>query len=255
MGNELDLKINQNHDKLNKIDMHILSFVKNNIELCKTLNLSQLAKECNASPATVLRTAQKLNFSGFSEFKFFLKNGVEQPAENDVDTIELLNKDISQTTKLFLQNSYIESIYEALFKADHIYAFGTGLGQRLMLQEFSRCMMNLNKHIILIPASGEMRIVSRNIKSNDLVIIASWSGNVDKYRESMVNLELNGAPIISITNMSNNELSSMSKYNLYFQNSFKNVDLNITRSSYITLHLVLHLLYDGFVKYCSGKEI
>ena len=39
MGNELDLKINQNHDKLNKIDMHILSFVKNNIELCKTLNL------------------------------------------------------------------------------------------------------------------------------------------------------------------------------------------------------------------------
>ena len=31
MGNELDLKINQNHDKLNKIDMHILSFVKNNI--------------------------------------------------------------------------------------------------------------------------------------------------------------------------------------------------------------------------------
>lgn len=253
MGNKLDLIINENHDKLNKIDLHVLGYIKNNLELCKNLNLSQLAKKCDSSSATVLRTAQKLNFSGFSEFKYFLKNELNDNVQEDVDTIELLNKDIAQTTKLFMQNNTIDDIYEALYNADHIYAFGTGLGQRLMLQEFSRCMLNLNKHIIMIPASGEMRIVSNNIKPNDLVIIASWSGAVDRYKDSIVNLELTGVPIISITNMSNNELSSIARYNLYFQNSFKNTDLNITRSSYLTLHLVLHLLYDGFVKFNNQK--
>ena len=167
MGNKLDLIINENHDKLNKIDLHVLSYIKNNLELCKNLNLSQLAKKCDSSSATVLRTAQKLNFSGFSEFKYFLRNELNDTAQEDVDTIDLLNKDIAQTIKLFMQNNTIDDIYEALYKADHIYAFGTGLGQRLMLQEFSRCILNLNKHIIMIPASGEMRIVSNNIKPND----------------------------------------------------------------------------------------
>ena len=49
MGNKLDLIINENHDKLNKIDLHVLSYIKNNLELCKNLNLSQLAKKCDSS--------------------------------------------------------------------------------------------------------------------------------------------------------------------------------------------------------------
>lgn len=253
MGLKLDSVINENHHKLNQIDLHILSFVKNNIELCKSLSISELAKKCNVSSATVLRTTQKLNFSGFSEFKFFLKNDLEHMDHRDIDTVELLNKDISQTLKMFLQNTYLHEIYKRLDEADHIYAFGTGQGQRLMLQEFSRCMLNVNKHIISIPASGELKIIANNIKKNDLVIIASWSGNIDKYRNSLINLDVVGVPIISITNLSDNELSSIAKYNLYFQNSFKNTDYNITRSSYLTLHLVLHLLYDGYVKYLNEQ--
>ncbi len=253
MGLKLDLIINENHHKLAQIDLHILSYIKNNIELCKSLSISQLAKNCNVSSATVLRTTQKLNFSGFSEFKYFLKNDNSAHQYQDVDTVELLNKDINQTIKMFLNNTYLKEIYEILDKADHIYTFGTGLGQRLMLEEFSRCMLNVNKHIIMIPASGELKIVANNIKKNDLIIIASWSGNIDKYRNNLVNLDVVGVPIISITNLSDNELSSIAKYNLYFQNSFKNTEYNITRSSYLTLHLVLHLLYDGYVKYINKK--
>lgn len=254
MGLNLDMVINENHNKLNQIDLHILSFVKNNIELCKSISISELAKKCNVSSATVLRTTQKLNFSGFSEFKFFLKNDTDSLVHKNTDSVELLNKDIAQTSKMFMQNIYLKEIYSMLDQADHIYAFGTGLGQRLMLQEFSRCMLNVNKHIISIPASGELKIVTNNIRKNDLVIVSSWSGNIDKYRDSLINLDVVGVPIISITNLSGNELSSITKYNLYFQNSFKNTDYNITRSSYLTLHLVLHLLYDGYVKYLNEQK-
>ena len=31
MGNKLDLIINENHDKLNKIDLYVLGYIKNNL--------------------------------------------------------------------------------------------------------------------------------------------------------------------------------------------------------------------------------
>lgn len=251
MGYKLDLIINENHSKLNNIDFHILSFVQNNLELCTKLSISQLAQECSVSTATILRTAQKLNFSGYSEFKYFLKNDTTSNKPKEVDTIEILNQDVAQTMKMFMQNSQLEDIYKMMDQADNIYAYGTGLGQRLMLQEFSRCMLNMNKNIIMIPASGELKIVKNNVSKNDLLFIASYSGNIDKYKDTLINLDVLGVPLVSITNLTNNELSSIAKYNLYFQNSFRNPDLNITRSSYLTLHLVLHLLYDGYVNYMN----
>lgn len=254
VGFKMDQIINENHSKLNRIDLHILNFVQNNLKLCTSLSIAELAKKCNVSTATILRTAQKLNFSGYSEFKFFLKNDISSNTPDDIDAIGILNQDISTTVKTFMQNSQLNDIYEKMHNAHNIYAYGTGLGQRLMLQEFSRCLLNVNKNIILIPASGELKIIKNNIEENDLLFIASWSGNIDNYRETLINLDVLGIPIISITNLSNNELSSIAKFNLYFQNSFRNPNLNINRSSYLTLHLVLHLLYDGYVNYLNQEE-
>ena len=253
MGLGLDSLINENFQKLNNTDLHVLGFVKNNIKLCINLKIAQFAAQCNVSSASILRMTQKLNFSGFSEFKYFLKSEITNKESNHVDTVELLEYDIHQTFSMYSSNPHIIDIYSILDSANHIYIYGTGLGQRLMLEEFSRCMLNVNKHAILVPATGELKIVSKNISKYDLVIIASWSGNIEKYKESLINLSVSGVPILSITNLSNNELSSISTYNLYFQNSFKNKDLNLSRSSYLTLHLVLHLLYDGYENYINEK--
>ena len=73
MGIQLDRVINENYEKLNTVDQHILQFVQANLESCKKMNIADLAKLCNVSTATILRTAQKLNFSGYSEFKYFQK--------------------------------------------------------------------------------------------------------------------------------------------------------------------------------------
>ena len=126
-------------------------------------------------------------------------------------------------------------------------------GQRLMLQEFARCFLNVNKNIILIPSLTELKIIKKFMKKTDLLFIASWSGNIDKYRDILINLEVLGIPMISITCLNNNDLSAMSKYNLYFQSSTMDKDMNINRSSYLTLHLILHLLYDGYIDYATCK--
>ncbi len=254
MGNKLDLVINENYSKLNSIDLHILSFIQNNLQLSTTLSIARLAESCNVSTATVLRMTQKLNFSGYSEFKYFLKNDAVKEEEENADIIEALNQDISQTIKVFKQNRQIEEIYQMIDEAENIYAYGTGQGQRLMLQELARCFLNVNKKIIMIPTSTELKIIKQYMSKKDLLFIASWSGRIEKYKETLLNLEVLGIPLVSITNLNNNELSSISKYNLYFQSTSVDKVMNINRSSYLTLHLVLHLLYDGYINYLNSGE-
>lgn len=197
MGIGLDSIINENYNNLNQIDTHILSYIKENLSECNNLSISDLAKKCNASSSTILRMTQKLGFSGYSEFKYFLKNDSKKDKRNYIDTVELSNQDIRQTTKVFLNNKQSNEIYELFYKAERIYAYGTGLGQRLMLEEFARCFMNVNRHVILIQGTGELKIVSNNISKRDIILIASYSGNVDKYCDSLMNLEITGVPIIS----------------------------------------------------------
>ena len=227
--------------------------MQTNLKLCTTISIADLARKCNVSTATVLRTTQKLDFSGYSEFKFFLKNDTEKVNVSTLDMIEIISQDISQTIKLFKQNKEINEICRIIGKSDNIYAYGTGHGQRLMLQEFARCFLNVNKNIILIPSLTELKIIKKFMKKTDLLFIASWSGNIDKYRDTLINLEVLGIPMISITCLNNNDLSAMSKYNLYFQSSTMDKDMNINRSSYLTLHLILHLLYDGYIDYATCK--
>lgn len=253
MGFKLDLVINENHSKLNNIDLHILNFIQNNLNLCLTISIAELASKCNASTATVLRTTKKLGFSGYSEFKYFLKSDIHEKNKESVDIVEIINKDISQTIKVFQQNKHMNEIYEMIHNAKNIYAYGTGQGQRLMLQEFARCFLNVNKNIIMVPTSTELKIMKKYMSDKDLLFIASWSGKIEKYQETLVNLDVLGIPMISITNLNNNELSRITKYNLYFQSTSIDKDMNINDSSYLTLHLILHLLYDGYTNYFTLK--
>ena len=101
MGIQLDRVINENYEKLNTVDQHILQFVQANLESCKKMNIADLARHCSVSTATILRTAQKLNFSGYSEFKYFLRSDSAENAEV-LNLIEILNQDISQTGCSFL---------------------------------------------------------------------------------------------------------------------------------------------------------
>ena len=92
------------------------------------------------------------------------------------------------------------------------------------------------------------------MSQRDVLFIASWSGNIDKYRESLLSLDGLGTSIVSITNFHKNELARIAPYNLYFQSTSIDEVRNINRSSYLTLHLVLHLLYDGYIDYSLKRK-
>lgn len=253
---ELSALINERYEKLNPGDLHILKYIQANRADCVEMNIAELAHRCNVSSTSILRTTKKLGFSGFSEFKYFLKSA--HPSAPDALTrysLENLHGDIQQTIKMFQQNATCSDLFQTMRKAKNLYSYGTGQGQRLMLHELTRCLLNVGKNLILLPELTELKIASQHFTSSDLLFIVSLSGNVPSLKKTLQQLDILQLPIVSITNLQNNELASIAQYNFYFQTSHIEPSSNLNQSSFLTLHLLLHLIYEGYVEYLFERDI
>lgn len=215
----LETLINQYYSKLNENDLHIANYMMQNKESIKQMTITALAQETLTSKSSVLRLTKKLGFSGFSEFKYALRENEKNRAFSTSSFSNMQEIDLKGTAKLFNQQQ-IRPIIEHFHTATNIYCYGTGWGQRDVLKSFNRSLTNLKKFPILLESLNEFEvIVQRTVQPDDLVIIVSLSGDIKQAEQVTRLLKTKNIPILSITNLSNNLLASMATYNLYFQST------------------------------------
>ena len=251
--------INKYYEQLNDNDLHVMSFVSQNIDLCKNKTVTEIANYCNVSPSTIIRTTKKLGFQGYSEFRYFLKEEADRikdlkiPNNDQYFNSSILLKDVKETIKLFDEDKSLNEIYKLFLNSNRIFAYGTGYGQNLMLNEFSRSLINNNIYLNIIPSKTELELISQTITPNDLILVASLSGNMKSIDSMIKNIAVMQVPIVSVTVFSRNELAYIADYNLYYQVSNINKINQLNNSSFLTLNLVLSLLYEGFTNYAKGS--
>lgn len=250
----LEQLVNKYYDSLNDNDLYVISFISQNIELCGDKTVSEIAQYSNVSASTIIRMVKKLGFKGYSEFRYFLKEEIKRIENTKVSSNDYFNtstvlEDVKATIRLFEQDKSAEKIYELMVRSKRIFAYGTGYGQGLMLSEFSRCLMNSNIHLIIIPSKVELELIAQSITSDDLLFIIGLSGNVDSIETVLKSISLKGTPMVSVTVFSRNPLSYLTDYNLYYQVSNMNKTSNLNNTSFCTLNLVLSLLYEGFINH------
>ncbi|TVP93034.1 MAG: MurR/RpiR family transcriptional regulator [Alkalibacterium sp.] len=239
--------INKYAEFLTDNDYHILSYVEKEPERVANMTIMELSQQCNMSKSSILRMTKKLGFSGYSEFKYYLK---ESSAKNDSsgNVFELSENDIKRTVQLF-DNQDKQPIYSLIDEAETIYAYGTGWGQQNALQELSRYLLSMDKRVYLIPSLRELQVASKNMSSDDLVIIASLSGDLDEVTSDLKKISHQGVPTLSITSFKNNHLAELSTYQLYFQSTDFGFAYNVAHKSFIGLHAIIDLLVRGYLDY------
>ena len=145
------------------------------MELCQGKTVSEIAQLSNASASSIIRIVQKLGFKGYSEFRYFLRNELDRKDRASVINTNKIGssvvlEDVTSTIRLFEQNKFIEDIYKLMATSNRIYAYATGYGQSLMLKEFSRCLINVGIHLIIIPGQIELNLISNTLKPDDLFL-------------------------------------------------------------------------------------
>lgn len=251
---DLQELVNAHQNRLSDTEREILAFMLNNEEFVADSTISALAHRTFTSTSSIIRLTKKLGFSGFAELKFFIKSSLAGPDAPAIDFLESGRQDILKTYERLMSTDFTP-ILQKIDTARTIYCYGTGFAQRTAIQEFSKSLLTCGKFTHVIPASSEFRGSIGVMKPEDLVIIASLSGETESALPAVRALAARKVPMIAITALGMNTISAAADYSLHF-------DATPTVSSvhkepyhsFVTLTVLLDYTVRQYIQYLDRKE-
>lgn len=219
-------------NRLNELEMSVYQYMVNNLEKISAMTIRQLSNVCHVSASSILRCLNKLGFSGYSEFKYEIKQKLNEYNSNVIEEFFESSSHVKSFLKRVNKEDYrktLEPAIDMIVNARHI-AF-SGLGTSGILGEYGGryfTNMKMNAYSIVDPFYP---IPPRGLE-NTLAIIISVSGETVQMIERAEDFRLYGAKVLSITNNENSTLARISDYNLsYYMPEVKSEEekyLNLT---------------------------
>ena len=208
--------VNANQHRFSDTERDILAFMLENEEFVAEATINSLAHKTYTSTSSIIRLTKKLNFSGFAELKYFIKSSLTKAEPYNPRFIESGREDILRTYD-YLEHMELSGLLRKLHTARTIYCFGTGYAQRNAVQEFAKSMQVCGKFCHVIPARNEFESTMSAMNQDDVVILVSFSGQTENMREHVKMLALRKIPMIAITAIGVNFMSSYAEYSLHYQ--------------------------------------
>jgi len=106
----------------------------------------------------------------------------------------------------------------------------------------------MNKYIYCVGTSDELCMLSKNLGPDDLIIVISLSGNVQKIKDTLQLLQLKKVKIVSITNLQSNLLSAMSDYSLYAVSNPVKIGDQLYHNSFVDFLTVIEYVFLSYVE-------
>lgn len=244
---------NEFYGKLTENEIYIFDYIMKNSRTVRKMSITELATILAVSKSTISRFTQKIGFSGYAEFKFYLNNEADNKRyESKIDPVGQLVADTQDTFKMF-SNLQSEPIVESIYDADNVFLYGTGWAQKNALNDFRRSILLNNKFSIDISAPLELKIASTSVKPGDVLIVASFSGNVQQIERELKVFKSKGAILIAVSEMHTSLLASLSDYTIYFKTTrFDYKDEAF--ASMLPIHQATNLLAIAYFEYVRDKE-
>lgn len=198
-------------------EKQIATYLLQNSETIKNINISDLAKLTNSSPATITRFAKKMKSESFVDLKIRLSSTnsheSEQVGLEKADQIyDFYTKVIEKTRKITKKNE-IEKVVRLIEQAERILILGVG-SSGLTATELTQRLLRMGINVTVITDPHFMIISSSIATKKDLVIGISTSGDTIEVLNSMTLAKQSGAKIVSLTSFSNSKIAQISDISL-----------------------------------------
>lgn len=205
----------------------IAEYILKNADKAVNLSVSELAKVCNTSEASVVRFCKTLGLKGFQELKIRiaasiakqtkkLEGGIteEDGVEEVIQKIANFNKQAIEKTITLLDANTVKEAVEALSNARRIDFYGmaaSGIVAYDAMQKFLRinvpCTAYMDAHLQLTSAA--------NLTKNDVAFGISYSGCTREVVEAIKVAKESGATTISLTKFGQFPLVKIADINLF----------------------------------------
>lgn len=238
----------------------IAEYILNHSEEVLNLSTMELAKKTYTSPATVVRLCQKLNFKGYNDFKIELSANLQYvlshqkninanfPFEKNISPSQILNtilqlyqESINETAQLIDQDALLQSVI-LLDNAQIIDIYGVS-GPLRMASDFEYKMFRIGKDVRIAPMINEQLFYAAQSDKQHCAILVSYSGETEEVIKAAQILKANHVPMIGITSIGDNQLSSYCQYILNLDSREQIYNKIATLGSTISIHFIFDLLY------------
>jgi len=246
---KLEELVNKHKASLNQTDMLIWKYIFNHKVLCRHMSIHDLAHECNVSSTTIVRFAKKLSLEGFSDLKAVLKLTDEKRVfGKDPDVLASVATFYQHTCREIVKRNF-DDASQLMYKARRVFAYASGYVQSNVVQELKRMFFYDDVMIYEVKGQEEFHSLVRLMTKDDLVIMVSLSGETPLAVEFAQKLQLKEVPLISITQLRDNTLASLSTENLYVMPAFFQLYEEEDRPQYQSMMPYFLLIEIWYVKY------
>jgi DNA-binding MurR/RpiR family transcriptional regulator len=232
-------------------ELSVLQYIDNHTSEVLNMSIHELSEKVFFSTATILRVCKKLNFSGYAELKFALKNITpsqellsNDPTSNENILLDLYTQ-IENTSRL-LDTKNIEIVVNYLLSNKKIHLFSTGI-TTMVFEYMQRYLLATERSTILYKTDSLAFHSAQNLTNNDILILASVTGSDPSILKVARLAKSNNVPIIAITPITNNPLSQIADTTLYFfakDRTFSNSDIKSRTSIFYIIDMIVeHYLY------------
>lgn len=216
----LNVKIIYPH--LGNAEQKVASFILNEPESIIPLSITELAKKCYASEATVTRFAKKLGFKGYQQLKIAIaKEKSVSPIRSDIsdkdapfEIFEKVCDDIYcslEKTKKVINTEALKKTCESILNAKEILIFGLGNSSSIATDAAHKMIrLGLNAHAY---TDNHMQaIVSSHTNQDSFAIGISHSGSSKDVVHALKICKENGAKTACLTNFGKSPIYKVCDY-------------------------------------------
>lgn len=254
------VRLREYHQQASTTEKDIVKYVLNHPKETSKMTIYKLAEETFSSPTSIIRMCKKNGFSGYKDFTKALIYELAVRSQNNSEEISEITKSDSiqdiidkvtykniislEDTKNIMDIEIISKSIDLLVNGNNICIFGMG-SSFIVAKDAQQKFMRLNKYCIVNEDWHFQLLTARNMTSEDVGIIISYSGETKEMIECAKVMKENDVKIISITKYGISPLVDLCDYNIFIaanESTFRSGAM----SSRISQLNVIDILYTGY---------
>ena len=239
------------------------------LEACYT-PIDSMAHECKVSRTSISRLAKKFGYTSLRDFRIayakelgtpdrsslYLNALVDNNAESSENTLKKLvdiNIAILQRTAENLNLKIIDVLAKKITRSGRIFFLGIG-NSGFVAQDSAYKFSRIGIDARAITDSHSIQMQSTLMKSNDIIIVISNSGETKEIIKA-TNLAIGvGAIVVAITSNGESTLLELAKYSLTYEARESIIDTGSINSK-ISVFFIIDILFVQVIKIIGKKAI
>lgn len=209
-------RLTEGFDRLTESEKRVCNYIVQNYKEVADMNINDLAEKAYASKTVVINMAQKLDFSGYTELRYYLKSRINDK-EVEITTPYSSRDTVLKLSKLtgnIMNFEDMDKVAKDIIKARTVYVSARGTSKSCATH-LSHLLLTMGVKCVLITDYNLLSITASKIDKNEMFVLFSLSGETRKIIEAAEIVKARGAEVVAITSFSHNTLSRLADMNLY----------------------------------------